>query len=116
MRKLLISLFRLNLKLLAKIDSKNITEKVEEESLLPSGAFMQSNIDAPLVRYTDELFDPESNGTIRIQYSCACGDIVYRLNHPDYGFGCVHCDSICTNDLCDNCFDLMSVDYGAPNA
>ena len=99
------------------MDAKAIPQLEEEsQSLFPKGIFTQNNLDSPLAQYIDTLYDPQSDETIRIQYMCACGDSVYQVNNPDFGFACVHCDSICTDDLCDNCFDLMSVDFGDPNA
>lgn len=79
------------------------------------GAFTNQT-EAPLEYYIEQMYDEEQNFYFRVQYTCACGEPVFRLLSDNYGFACDHCDSVCTDEICTICHNLMSVDFGDPNA
>jgi hypothetical protein len=81
----------------------------------PRGAFI-NQVKAPLCYYIDSIYDEEIDFYINIQYMCACGEPVFKLLSDDFGFGCDHCDSICREEFCEVCYNLNSVDFGAPDA
>jgi hypothetical protein len=45
-------------------------------------------------------------GAFFVEYLCSCGLPVVRL-HSDGSFGCLHCDSVCVNMRCVDCYALM---------
>jgi hypothetical protein len=55
------------------------------------------------------MFNKDMNIVLNIQFACACGEEVYRLSNED-SFGCLHCDSVCLEPMCDNCINLNQVD------
>lgn len=81
----------------------------------PAGFFLNQT-KTPLEYYIDSIYDDESEFQFNVQYVCACGLPVFRSLSDEYGFGCDHCDSICTKENCVNCKVLNSVDFGDPNA
>lgn len=114
MQRLLISLSNF----IDRFIKKPEPEVKEEEFNLggnPVGAFVNQT-KTPLEYYVDSILDEEMNYYLKVQYMCACGEPVFRLLSDDYGFGCDHCDSLCTETLCQYCHNLMSVDFGDPNA
>lgn len=114
MQRLLISLFNL----LDRLIKKPEPEVEEAEFNLggnPEGAFVNQT-KAPLEYYVEQVFDEEDDFYIRVQYVCACGEPVFRLRTDGSGFACDHCDSVCRTTDCANCYNLNSVDFGAPDA
>lgn len=79
----------------------------------PVGAFM-NQVNAPLEYYIESMYDEHSDYYIKIQYVCACGEQVFRMLGDGQEFGCDHCDSVCVEPMCKLCYNLMSVDHGAP--
>lgn len=110
MQKLLIALSRW----FSKLAKQPQIEYNETPQLSRSGAFVNQTL-ASLEIYTDELYNEEDDFTITIQYACGCTSPVYRLGE-EYGFGCKHCDSVCTIKSCADCNNLFSVDFGDPDA
>lgn len=75
-----------------------------------------NQVRTPLEYYVESLFDEEENYFVKVQYMCACGAPVFRSLNDTFGFGCDHCDSKCEDELCKECYNLFSVDFGDPNA
>ena len=74
----------------------------------PDGAF-SGQTSVALEYYTEQLHNEQLNITLDIQFVCACGSEVYKL-HGEDNFGCLHCDSVCLEQMCDNCVSLNLVD------
>ena len=81
----------------------------------PDGAFTNQT-KAPLEYYIESVFDEEDDFYIRVQFVCACGEPVFKLLTDNFGFGCDHCDSLCSIPDCKSCYNLNSVDFGDPSA
>ncbi len=66
--------------------------------------------------YVDTIHDEENDVHFKIQYSCMCGLMVFRLKADDYGFACEHCDSVCEakelEEPCKWCANLFTAEEG----
>jgi hypothetical protein len=113
LQRLLISLSNLIDRFIKKPEPLVEESEFHELGGNPVGVFVNQT-KAPLEYYIDTILDEEANYYIRIQYMCACGEPCFRLLGDDYGFGCDHCDSVCKDEACTSCYNLMSVDFGAP--
>lgn len=112
MQKLLIALSKILDRLIKKPEP--VVEEREFFHGKAVGAFA-NQFDDNLDYYIHSVYDEETDYYIKIQYMCSCSEPVFNLLTNEY-FGCDHCDSVCEETLCELCYNLMSVDFGDPNA